>query len=100
MKQLQDEVKEMKKLMVTLKQGGAIGEMFKANSSVEQDPYEQSGVYSVKAQRLEDLKNQRYNVDVSGRHSRNSSKNRTAEPKVEMSQELKISQMKSIQKSI
>jgi len=50
MKQLYDEVNEMKKLMNNLKQGGAIGEMFekKRGSSITENDFENSHAQSVK----------------------------------------------------
>jgi DNA-binding transcriptional regulator LsrR (DeoR family) len=70
MKMLQDEVREMKKLMNNLKQGKVIGEMFKQPMSPNESQNDVSVSQSIKAQRLEDLKQQRQTVDVSGRHSR------------------------------
>lgn len=71
MKQLQDEVNEMKNLMAALKKGSAIGEIFAGGSNEDAEGNasrkngtdkkydEQYLLESIKVQRLEDLKRQR-----------------------------------------
>lgn len=76
MKQLQEEVNEMKTLMAALKKGSAISEIFGganaenseggANRKVDaaKKYEEQYLLESIKAQRLEDLKRQRQTLEV------------------------------------
>ena len=66
MKQLHDEVSEMKKLMNSLKKGTVIGEMFNQENN-EPGLHSEPLLNSQKIQRLEELKKQRKQLETMDR---------------------------------
>jgi hypothetical protein len=101
MRQLHQEVNDMKKLMNSLKKGGAIGELFgnQANDS-QIHATEPTEILSHKAQRLEELRKQRQvlnTIDEPQQQLGPSVNQSTLSPSFELS---KISQYQAIQKSL
>lgn len=99
MKQLHEEVNEMKKLMAALKQGSAIGEMFK-------QPQPSEVTQSIKSQNLEALKKQRqfHEIQTKKGLETNPTPGSEESPFIRNNKEQldlsKLSQLHTIQKSI